>query len=163
MRIYTLGIGQRPSYEFSRLLKKFGIQVLFDIRNKPPAAPAPPPSSYALQKADYSRAALERLCSKERVVYVYLGNELAPPGREGVKDWLQSEAVKRGLKIIAGKVPTRVCALVCSCYRPEHCHRLLIANELAQQGIEVVHILEENQVWSNRARRFFNGSGDRHQ
>jgi len=125
-------------YEFSRLLTKFGIQVLFDIRPKPPPTPA------------YSRSALEQLCSTQKINYVYLGNELQPPAeRNDIKDWRGSEAFKRGLKIIAGKVPTRVCCLVCSCYQPDHCHRLVITNELAQQGIEVIHILEENRFWSN--------------
>lgn len=153
MRIYTLGIGQRPGYEFSRVLAKFGIQVLFDIRAKPPAAPVNSPSLYAKEKTDYSRSALEGLCSANKINYVYLGNELAPPERNNIKTWLESESVKRGLKIIASKVPINVCCLVCSCYLPEYCHRLVIADALAKQGIEVVHILEENRFWLPRESR----------
>ena len=148
MRIYTLGIGRRPGYEFSRLLIKFTIQILFDIRPTPPSAPVNSPSLYAKEKTDYSRPALEALCSANRINYIYLGNELAPPARNSIKTWLESEAVKRGLKIIASKVPTKVSCLLCSCYLPEHCHRLLIADALAKQGIEVIHILEEDRLWS---------------
>ncbi|MGB9741869.1 MAG: DUF488 family protein [bacterium] len=152
MRIYTLGIGRRPGFEFSRLLNKFGIQVLFDIRASLPAAPVNLPSVFSPEKADYSRAGMEALCTANKITYLYLGNELAPPAGSGpagdnIREWLEKEQVKRGLKIIAGKVPVRVCCLVCACYLPERCHRLIIANELAKQGIEVVHILEENRFW----------------
>jgi uncharacterized protein (DUF488 family) len=157
LRLYTLGIGRRPGFEFSRLLNKFGIQVLFDIRGNPPAAPVNRPSVFSTEKTDYSRAGMEALCSANRITYLYLGNELALPEgsgleRNSVREWLEKEQVKRGLKIIASKVPVRVCCLVCSCYLPERCHRLIIASELAKQGIEVVHILEENRFWSPAAK-----------
>ncbi len=148
MRLYTLGIGQRPGYEFSRLLIKFGIQVLFDLRDNPPASPVNLPVIYRREETDYSRSALEELCSANKVDYVYLGNELSAPLRNNHKEWLEREAVKKGIKIIASKVPMRVCCLVCACYYPDRCHRRLIAEELAKQGIEVVHILEENRFWS---------------
>jgi len=151
VRIYTLGIGQRPGYEFRRLLIKFGIQVLFDIRDNPPASPVNLPATYQREKTDYSRRALEELCSANKIDYVYLGNELSLPARNEYKDWLETDGVKRGIKIIAHKVPLRVCCLVCACYHPERCHRRLIADELAKQGIEVVHILEENRFWSPTA------------
>lgn len=158
MRLYTLGIGRRPGFEFTRLLTKFGIQVLFDIRANLPAAPVNPPSFFGAEKTDYSRAGMEALCSANRVNYLYLGNELAPPegmgaARDSLKDWLNREQVRRGLKIIASKVPVRVCCIVCSCYLPERCHRLVIAEELARQGIEVVHILEEDRFWTPAAPR----------
>lgn len=151
MRLYTLGIGRRPGFEFSRILTKFSIQVLFDIRENPPAAPVNLPSVFSHEQTDYSRAGMEAMCSANKINYIYLGNELAPPdgqGQESISRWLEKEQVKRGIKIIASKVPVRVCALVCACYLPERCHRLIIANELAQQKIEVVHILEENRFWS---------------
>lgn len=138
MRLYTIGTGHRPAYEFSRLLYKFGIQVLFDVRNRPTGT---------RQLPHFSRAELEQFCSANRINYVYLGNELGDPDRHSIADWLKSEPVQRGLKIIAGKIPTRVCCLLCSCYSPERCHRLPIANELLKQGVEVVHILEEDRFY----------------
>lgn len=158
MRLYTLGIGRRPGFEFSRLLTKFGIQILFDIRGNLPAAPVNPPGFFATERTDYSRAGMEALCSANRVNYLYLGNELAPPegtalSRDSIREWLSREQVRRGIRMIAGKVPLRVCCLVCSCYLPERCHRLIIAEELARQGIEVVHILEEDRFWKPAAPR----------
>ncbi len=147
MRLYTLGTGHRPDYDFTRLLYKFGIQVLFDIRANTTGRELP----------HLSRAGMEKLCSENRVSYVYLGNELGggcralftTSDRNLVREWLKSEPVQRGLKIIAGKVPTRVSGILCSCYIPEFCRRLLLARELLtiKPGIEIVHILEENRLW----------------
>ncbi|MEO0070586.1 MAG: DUF488 domain-containing protein [candidate division WOR-3 bacterium] len=162
MRLYTLGTGRRPPYEFTRILYKFGIQVLFDIRSHPTAT--------SDNLAHFSRAALERLCAENKINYLYLGNELRAPQQSAVKEWIESEEFHRGVKIIISKIPTRVSCLLCSCYTPEHCHRLIIANEIARCGIlpdsrigslnspgqkiEVVHILEENRFWSPGSRRF---------
>ncbi len=149
MRLYTLGTGHRPDYDFARILYKFGIQVLFDIRANTtlPGKELP----------HLSRGGMEKLCSENRISYVFLGNELGggcralvgSADRSAVRDWLKSEPVQRGLKIVAGKVPTRVCCILCSCYSPEFCRRLLLARELVtlQPGIEVVHILEETRLW----------------
>ncbi len=147
MKLYTIGTGHRPEYEFSRLLYKFGIQVLFDIR----ANPGP----IAEKLPHLSRAGMEKLCSDNRINYVFLGNELgggcrallAAPDRHAVKNWLQTEEVQRGLKIISSRVPTRVCCILCSCYTPEFCRRLILAQEVARNGVEVVHILEEDRFW----------------
>ncbi|MCL6465540.1 MAG: DUF488 domain-containing protein [candidate division WOR-3 bacterium] len=147
MKLYTLGTGHRPEYEFSRLLYKFGIQVLFDIRSHP--------GPIAEKLPHLSRAGMEKLCSDNKINYVFLGNELgggcrallAVPDRRAVKNWLQTEEVQRGLKIISSRVPTRVCCILCSCYTPEFCRRLILAEEVARQGAEVVHILEEDRFW----------------
>lgn len=162
MRLYTLGTGRRPPYEFTRILYKFGIQVLFDLRSRPAALPD--------NLAHFSRAGLERLCAENKINYLFLGNELKPPQLAAVKEWVKSAEFLRGVKIIISKIPTRVCCLLCSCYTPEHCHRLIIANEIARCGIlpdsrigslnspgqriEVIHILEENRFWLPSARRF---------
>ncbi len=157
MRLYTLGTGRRPSYDFTRILYKFGIQVLFDIRSQPTVT--------AENLAHFSRAGLERLCAGNKIDYIYLGNELGAPhpsfrNRQRfsltpeIQEWLRSPEFSRGIKIIASKLPTRVSCILCSCYFPEHCPRLLIGNELARQEVEVVHLLEENRSWSPPNRRF---------
>lgn len=151
MRLYTLGTGHRPEYEFRRLLIKFGIQVVFDIRSQPgPVA----------EKLPYlTRAGMEKLCSDNRINYVFLGNELgggcraliSGHDRNALPEWLKGEPVQRGLKIISSRIPTRVCGILCSCYTPEFCRRLVLAQEIAKTGVEVVHILEEDRFWQPKS------------
>lgn len=142
MRIYTLGTAHRKSYEFTRLLYKFGIQVVFDIRENPQAA-----------EEHFCRGPLEQLCSSNGVSYVYLGNELGlSQSKSTGQQWLRNEAVQRALAIIAQKVPFRVCCILGSEASPERCPRRVLAEELARQGIEVVHLLDENTVWQPRVQ-----------
>lgn len=152
MKLYTLGTGHRPEYEFSRLLYKFGLQVLFDIRSWP--------GPIAEKLPHLSRAGMEKLCSNNRIDYVFLGNELggncrtlfSGPNSRAVKEWLATEEVQRNLKVIRRHVPNRVCGILCSCYTPEFCRRLVLAGEISRGGVEVeiVHILEEDRFWRLR-------------
>lgn len=142
MRIFTLGTNHRPHYEFTRLLFKYGIQVVFDVRRNPES-----------QEEHFCRGPLEALLSANRINYVFFGNELGGPHDGNLKAWQKSDEFQRGVALIARKVPLRVCCILCAERSPEHCHRLVIAEHLARQGIEVVHLLAENETWQPAARR----------
>jgi len=145
LRVYTLGTAQRKSYDFTRILYKYGIQVLFDIRANPETP-----------EEHFCRGPLEQLCSTNGINYVYLGNELghALSGRQpAAAEWLKNETVQQRIALIAQKVPLRVCCILCTELTPERCHRRLIGEQLARQGIEVVHLLSENSVWQPRPPR----------
>ncbi|MEO0086423.1 MAG: DUF488 domain-containing protein [candidate division WOR-3 bacterium] len=136
MRLYTLGTAHRKSYDFTRLLYKYGIQVIFDLRSMPEG-----------EEEYFNRGGLEALCSSSRVSYVFLGNELGRPHGADYRQWVKTDEFRRGCEIVGRKVPLRVCCLLCSEKSPEHCPRRVIGDELAKQGIEVVHILDENVFW----------------
>jgi uncharacterized protein (DUF488 family) len=136
MRIYTLGTDHRPQHEFTRLLYKYSIQVVFDVRRTPEA-----------QEEYFRRGPLELLLTQNRVDYVYLGNEMGGPRDGDLKAWQQTEDFRRGVSIILRKVPNRVCCILCAERTPEYCHRLAITGHLAKQGVEVIHLLEENRLW----------------
>lgn len=136
MRLYTIGTAHRRSYDFTRLLYKYGIQVIFDLRSMPEG-----------EEDYFNRGGLEALCSSVRVSYVFLGNELGRPHGANFRQWVRTDEFRRGCDIISRKVPTRVCCLLCSERSPEHCPRRAIADALARLGIEVVHILDENVFW----------------
>jgi len=136
MRVYTLGTDHRQQHDFTRLLFKYSIQVVFDVRRTPEA-----------QEEHFRRGALEALLSANRVDYVYLGNELGGPRDGDLAEWTRSEEFRHGTDIIGRKVPKRVCCILCAERSPEHCHRLVIARQLAAGGIEVVHLLAENELW----------------
>lgn len=141
MRIFTLGTDHRPHYEFTRLLFKYGIQVVFDVRRTPES-----------HEEHFCRGALELLLSANRINYLFLGNELGGPRDGNLKAWQKSDEFLHGVGLIARKVPLRVCCILCAERSPEHCHRLAIAESLARQGIEVVHLLAENEFWQPAAR-----------
>jgi uncharacterized protein (DUF488 family) len=153
MRIYTLGTADRQHYEFTKVLNKYGIQVVFDIRRSPTSPQAP----------QFNRDSLLRLCASQNADYVYLGNSLGGPASgelrphdsdyrghsdAATRDWLASDEFKRCVAIIAGKADKRVTCVLCTERLPDCCHRMFVAGALAGRGFEVAHILDETWLWT---------------
>ena len=91
MKVFTLGTAGRQHYDFTKILNKYGIQVVIDIRRNPTMPQSP----------QFSRDSLQMLCASQRADYVFLGNDLsrnltaelrpsAPPDRFALRDWLAS-------------------------------------------------------------------------
>jgi uncharacterized protein (DUF488 family) len=154
MKVFTLGTAGRQHFEFTKLLNKYGIQVVLDIRRSPASPQAP----------QFNRDSLQMLCASQRAEYIYLGNDFAggqeaelrpnqldpDDGRDRmtVKDWQASDGFQRVLKIVAAKAATRVTCILCTERNPDDCHRLFLANELARSGLETVHVLAESVLWT---------------
>ena len=136
MRLFTVGTDHRKSYDFTRILFKHGVEVVFDIRRSPEAP-----------EEHFRRAGLQALLAGQHIDYVFLGNELGGPQPGQGGPWLASDESRRGVDIIHTKAGRRVCCILCTERTPEHCHRLEVGRELARQGIEVVHLLDENSFW----------------
>ena len=136
MKLFTVGTDHRKSYDFTRLLLKYGIEVIFDVRRTPEA-----------QEDYFRRDGLQALVAAQGLDYIYLGNELGAPHSMSTGQWLASDEFRRGIDIIRTKAGKRVCCVLCSERLPEHCHRLTVANELSKSGIEVMHILDEASTW----------------
>ena len=139
MRVFTLGTGNRKSFDFTKILSKYGIEVIFDVR--------PFPSSEFPQ---FNRDSLQTLCQSQGVEYIFLGNELGHYRQGAYKEYVTSEEFKRGVAIIKSTARNRVSAILCSELLPDHCHRKLIADELAKQGVEITHIIDESRIWQPR-------------
>lgn len=137
MKIYTLGTGHRPEYEFTRILAKHGIQVVFDVRRMPES-----------REPHFRRDRLQIVCNGQNIDYIFLGNELGGPRDGDYRAWMRSEEFRRWTGIIRGKAEKRVCCILCAEPDPGHCHRRNIGEELARQGVEVVHLLDESRVWT---------------
>jgi|WetSurMetagenome_2_1015567.scaffolds.fasta_scaffold284790_2 uncharacterized protein (DUF488 family) len=142
MKVFTIGTDHRTHFDFARLLVKYGIEVLFDVRRAPES-----------REDHFRRDGLQALAAGQGIDYIFMGNELGGPCYDGRGQWTDSDEFKRGIDIIRSKASKRACCVLCAERTPENCHRLSIAEHLAKQGIEVVHILDENSVWSPPPRR----------
>lgn len=69
MKVFTLGTANRQHFEFTKILGKYGVQVVFDVRNSPASPLAP----------QFNRDSLQRLCAGQNADYLYLGNGLGEP------------------------------------------------------------------------------------
>jgi len=137
MKVFTVGTDHRTHYDFARLLLKYGIEVLFDVRRTPES------------REDYFRRdGLQALAAGQGIDYIFMGNELGGPWADGHAQWTGGDEFKRGVDIIRNKSSKRVCCILCAERTPENCHRRVIAEHLTGQGIEVVHIIDETTVWT---------------
>ncbi len=152
MLISTIGTSNRKDYEFAKLLSKYNIQVIFDVRRFPVS-----------QFPHFSRENLQKLCASQKAEYIYLGNELGGYRQEGYRDYVESPEFKRGVNIIRNTAEKRVACILCAERFPIHCHRRFIADELAKSGFKVIHIIDENtiqkpedirEIRKERSRRF---------
>jgi len=136
MRIYTLGTSNREPYQFTKILSKYQLKVIFDVRRFPTS-----------KFLHFKRENLQKLCESEGVEYVYLGNELGGYRRKGYKEHMKTQEFKRGLEIVKKAARSRAICILCAERFPLRCHRKFIAEELTKEGFEVIHILDENRVW----------------
>ena len=137
MKVFTIGTDHRTHYDFARLLVKYGVEVLFDVRRTPES-----------REEHFRRDGLQALAAGQGIDYIYMGNELGGPRDEGYGQWTGSDEFKRGVDIIRSKAAKRACCVLCAERTPENCHRRVIAEHLVKQGIEVVHILDETSIWT---------------
>lgn len=137
MKVFTIGTDHRTHYDFARLLVKYGIEVLFDVRRTPES-----------REEHFRRDGLQALAAGQGIDYIYMGNELGGPRNEDFGQWTGSDEFKRGIDILRTKAAKRACCVLCAERTPENCHRRLIAEQLVKHGIEVVHVLDETSVWT---------------
>lgn len=136
MRIYTLGTLNRTEAELSKILSKYQIQVVADIRRSV-SAPGHP-----------RREDIQRTCKDNKAEYLYLGNELGSSRETGSLRDMDPAFSGRGISILKSLARTRGLLILCSEQTPEKCNRRAIADELAKDGAEVVHLLDIDQSWT---------------
>jgi len=137
VRIYTLGTENRSELEIVKILSKYQIQVLADIRH-----------STASPLKHLRRENIQNICKNDKVEYIYLGNELGSERETGRVDNLDPELYERGTALLKNLARTRGLLILCSERTPERCNRRLIAAELAKDGAEVFHLLELEKFWT---------------
>jgi uncharacterized protein (DUF488 family) len=135
VRIYTLGTLNRTEAELSKIISKYQIQVVADIRRSV-SSPGHP-----------RREDIQRSCADNKAEYLYLGNELGSNRETGSIRDMDPAFFERGISILRSLARTRGLLILCSELTPEKCNRRVIASELAKDGAEVLHLLELEKSW----------------
>ncbi len=147
--IYTLGYGKREVGDLLSALKIHQIQYLVDVRSKP----------YSSYKPDFSKNALQFFLESNGMRYVFMGDTLGgqpddetcyTDGKVDYEKLARQPFYRAGIERLhkASRQGQRI-VLMCSEGKPENCHRSkLIGQTLTAEGVEVLHIDEEDQVVS---------------
>lgn len=138
--LYTIGHSNHEIHNFVRLLLKYGVSALGDVRSHPYSRFAP----------QYSQDALKQSLSANGIAYVFLGKELGARStnpacyKQGKVqyDRLALEPIfDEGIQRVLQGMERYNIALMCSEKDPVDCHRaLLVSRKLSSLGISIRHI-----------------------
>ena len=143
--LYTVGHSNRSTEELIALLKEAGVEVLVDVRAQPRSQRHP----------QFNDDQLRDACTRAGITYHWagrpLGGKRAPRAdsphralderRRGFADHMDTDVFQKGaaqLRNMAARAPS---AILCAERNPLDCHRVLIADYLALQGVRVVHLI----------------------
>ncbi|NBB77875.1 MAG: DUF488 family protein [Verrucomicrobia bacterium] len=144
--IYTIGHSNHTIDAFLALLDRHRIEVIADVRSSP----------FSRRHPQFSRDDLKQKLAEAGIRYVFLGHQLgARPkdrscyveGRVSYHRLASTETFQVGLKrLMSGSTEYRI-AMLCAEKDPLDCHRtILVARRLAEQELEVVHILADGTL-----------------
>ena len=145
--IYTIGHSNHSAEKFVDLLKRYGIELVVDVRSQP----------YSRHAPHFSARDLEAILSGNGIGRLYLGYELGgrPTAEEfydadGRVDYARiekSQSFLDGIQRLDSSIWDRRIALLCSEEDPTWCHRrLLVGRALSERGIVVWHIRGDGGV-----------------
>jgi uncharacterized protein (DUF488 family) len=162
--VYTVGHSTRALDEFIRILQKYGVTRLVDVRTVPRSGHNP----------QFNRENLPGVLGAAQIGYTHLpelgGFRHARPDSpntgwrnasfRGFADYMQTEGFQDGLQKLISIEEREKTAILCAEALPWRCHRSLIADALTARGIPVDDILDMDHSQPHRMTPFarLNGS-----
>jgi len=144
--LYTVGHSNRSLEDFLLTIKSHGITAIADVRSQP----------YSRMHPQFDREVLAASLKAAGIAYVFLGKELGARTLDlscYVEDKVQFDRLactavfKEGLERVRDGMKQYRLALLCAEREPLACHRtILVARQLAMQGIPVRHILSPTEA-----------------
>lgn len=146
--LYTIGHGNRKAEDFLRLLQKYDISYLVDVRSVP----------YSRFNPQYNQPSLKSFLENNNIQYVFMGNELGgrpqDPGcydDEGHIDYskvIQKDFFRKGIERLKTASEKKLAlAFMCSESNPADCHRTrMIGIVLNAEGIPLKHIDKTGEI-----------------
>ncbi len=149
--IYTVGHSNHPIDRFLGLLRLHGISAVADVRSTP----------YSRFNPQFRREKLQASLAGDGIQYVFLGEELGArssdptcydaSGRVSYARLARMPLFRKGIeRLKAGMAEHRI-SIMCAEREPLECHRtILVARELAHDGVAVTHILADGSLESHQ-------------
>ena len=148
--VWTVGHGTRSTSELIDILRGARVQTIVDVRRFPGSRRHP----------QFAREALDASLQQAGISYVWRGEELggrrsrsSAPTRhpawrndafQAYADYMDSSAFRAALDALVADARRRVRnAVMCAETLWWRCHRRLIADALAVQGVQVIHLIDE--------------------
>lgn len=141
MKIFTFGHSTRSIKEFLDILKHFNIELLIDVRRWPTSKKFP----------WFSKDNLQEELVKENIRYIHYP-ELGGYRKEGYATFAKTEEFTEALKKLLEMIDNKIAVILCAEKLWFRCHRKYIAERLAEQGNEIIHILDEKTTYEHKLK-----------
>jgi len=148
--VFTIGHSNHSIDAFIGLLRAQSILDVIDVRSSP----------YSKYVPHFNREALARALGDCQIGYLFLGGELGgrpldyscygDDGKVNYDRLANTEWFDEGIRRIIWRADNGAVVLMCSEKEPLDCHRtILIANALAERGVNTTHILADDSLESH--------------
>jgi len=157
--LYTIGHSNRTFDEFVRILKKFGVEVLADVRRFPGS-----------KFEHFKKEHLERFLPENGIEYVWIEDlggyrkkvlESSPniaiesEGFRNYADYMLTEDFRKNIGKLPGIANKRRTCIMCAEKLYWKCHRVMISDYLSTVlGFEVLHIIEADEVRRHKLGKY---------
>ena len=137
--VYTIGHSNRTINEFLKLLRKYDIKIVVDVRRFPKS-----------RFPEYNRENLCRLLESNGIRYIWLGEKLGG-FRGGYIRYMGTREFWEGVRsLIEVAESMNVIAVMCRERIPWRCHRRHIASALKTLGYRIIHIIDKDVVQEHK-------------
>lgn len=136
MKIFTLGTSNRSQREFLKILKKYKIETVVDVRHFPTSR----------LFSHFKKENLEKFLKEKKIDYYHI-EKLGGFRDRGYENYMRTKEFKEGLENLIEIAKKKRTAIICAERFPWKCHRTFVSQKLEEKGFEVIHIIEENKIW----------------
>ncbi len=163
--IFTIGHSTRAAEEFLAVLRRYGIQLVADVRSIPRSRRNPQFNSdslsAALAEAGIRYAPMPELGGFRRPRPDSPNTGWKNDSFRGFADYMQTDEFRAGLDNLITSARRDRTAILCAEAVPWRCHRSLIADALVFEGIPVEDILDLDHSQPHRPTPFAARDGTR--
>ncbi len=148
VEVYTVGHSNRSLDDFLKLLEKYKIDVIVDVRRFPSSKKYP----------HFKKEELKKTLEEHGFSYSWLGDKLGGFRPGGYEAYMETEDFKKGfqelLKIIREESARgKRVAIMCRERLWFKCHRRFISDVLVWLGYRVIHVIDEEKTYVHKKSR----------
>jgi len=142
--LYTIGHSNRKIDMFLKLLNKYDIKIVIDVRRFPKSRKYP----------WFNKDELRNILSSNNIKYIWLGEYLGGYRKEGYVNYMNTDEYYRGIKMVTKIISSSndYITLLCSEKLWFKCHRRFISDTLTKMGYKVIHIIDEDKTYTHILR-----------
>ncbi|MFX1520854.1 MAG: DUF488 family protein [Promethearchaeota archaeon] len=140
--VFTIGHSTRSINELIKLLKKYNIDIIADVRRFPGSKKYP----------HFNKENLDTVLGKHFIKYFWLGEHLGGFRKGGYEGYTKTDEFRKGIEDLLEIIKQGTVAIMCAEIVWFRCHRRYISDKLVLLGFEVIHIVDEKRTYAHKLR-----------